>query len=56
MASRLYDPACEDLSRHFLGDKASALIVSELAFGIQEFIEGWLKDELAERITEVARK
>lgn len=53
MARKLYDPRCEDLARHFLGTKATELLVQSLAFRIQQEIECWMieKQQEAEMAT-----
>jgi hypothetical protein len=44
-----YDPACEDLARHFLSDLAREELVERLAEYIQGQIEDWIAYEIQER-------
>lgn len=44
-----YDPACEDLARHFLGSDASAQRIAEVAQVIQDAIEDSITEEEANR-------
>jgi hypothetical protein len=37
-----YDPRCQQLARHFLGDTVSEKLVSQLAEHIQQSIEDWI--------------
>ena len=44
-----YDPACEDLARHFLGDRVSTRTIAELAQHVQTTVEDWIEYQLNER-------
>jgi hypothetical protein len=48
-----YDPACEDLARHFLSDVAAPLLVQKLAQHIQDEIKDWIISE-TKRLGEIA--
>lgn len=45
----MFDPACHDLARHFLGDLASEKLKDDLAQAIQDYIEDWLEYQRDER-------
>lgn len=44
--SKLYDPKCEELARHFLPDGVSARLVEELSVEIQAVVEDWMEIEI----------
>jgi hypothetical protein len=44
-----YDPRCQQLARHFLGDTVSEKLVSQLAEHIQQSIEDWIGRAIEER-------
>lgn len=44
-----YDLACEELARHFMGERAPEKLTAELAQHIQTEIEDWLEYQAAER-------
>ena len=44
-----YDPACEELARHFLSDLARPELAAKLAQHIQTEIEGWLEDNAKDK-------
>jgi hypothetical protein len=39
----MYDPACEELAKHFLGNDAPPEKLAELAQHLQDTIELWLQ-------------
>jgi hypothetical protein len=43
----MYDPKCEDLAEHFLGERAPAKHREDLAQAIQDCIEDWINAALA---------
>lgn len=45
-----YDPACEELARHFLPTETSERLIKELSQVIQDAVEDWISSE-AERLT-----
>lgn len=51
-----YDPECEKLARHFLGDLASERLVQELSQELQQRVEDWLEYEKGQLEQEIARK
>ena len=50
MRDIVYDMACEDLARHFLGERADQKTVAALAAHIQVTIEDWIGWHLAPQI------
>jgi hypothetical protein len=44
-----YDPACEELARHFLGDLGFENMTRDLAQHVQDTVELWLECEIAKR-------
>ena len=55
----MYDPACEELARHFLSDRAPARLCADLSQTIQDAVEDWLTDkssDITDQIQQMKRK
>jgi DNA-binding transcriptional regulator YbjK len=54
MRVKLYDPACEELAKHFLQhsiEQSNAIVIQSLARSIQQSIEDWFEDNPAAQRT-----